>query len=207
MLHGDGKKGDPADRGLGDRGDNYLSVAERIVNDLSNLTNWRRISRAVKAVNRAATGLTLAVPEAGNIDVNFTVNGTALHFDVRQESEGFRRLWPFTSIDVRGAPPAACGAMTAAWWWNRESFQELFGNSDGPGVPAKSAPTVARRNSNADRPCCAQVATAVQIRSDQRWPVSPRVPCVTTRSRTTNRIACSAKLFVGSSPGVVMNRR
>ena len=51
----------------------------------------------------------------------------------------------------------------------------------------------------AERP----VAIAVQIRSHHRFPASLRVPCVTTRSRTTNRIAGSARLFVGSTPGVV----
>lgn len=77
---------------------------------------------------------------------------------------------------------------------------DLFGNSDGPGEPAEYAATVARRNSNADRPCCTRVAKAVQNRSDHRWLVSPRVPCITTRSRTTNQIACSAKLLVGAMP-------
>ena len=38
-------------------------------------------------------------------------------------------------------------------------------------------------------------------------PRSLRVPCVIRRSITTNRIACSARLFVGSTPGVVMNRK
>src|SRR5271157_5638523 len=58
-----------------------------------------------------------------------------------------------------------------------------------------------------DRPCCVQVAITVQIRSHQRFPVSLLVPCVINRSITTNRIACSARLFVGSTPGVVMNRK
>lgn len=47
----------------------------------------------------------------------------------------------------------------------------------------------------------------VQIRSHQRRPVSLRVPCVIRRSITTKRIACSARLFVGSMPGVVMKRK
>jgi RNA polymerase sigma factor (sigma-70 family) len=50
-------------------------------------------------------------------------------------------------------------------------------------------------------------AIAVQIRSHQRLPASLRVPCVIRRSITTNRIACSARLFVGSTPGVVRNRK
>src|SRR4051812_9180097 len=45
------------------------------------------------------------------------------------------------------------------------------------------------------------------MRSSQRCPVSLREPCVTLRSMTAKRIARSAKWFVGSMPGVVMNRR
>ena len=34
-----------------------------------------------------------------------------------------------------------------------------------------------------------------------------RLPWVTRRLMTTKRIACSARLLVGSTPGVVMNRK
>ena len=43
---------------------------------------------------------------------------------------------------------------------------------------------------------------AVQMRWHQRRPRSLRVPWVTWRSWTTKRMACSARLFVGSRPGV-----
>ena len=79
-------------------------------------------------------------------------------------------------------------------------------NSNGGSVPANHAATAASRYSNTDRPCCVQVAITVQIRSHQRFPTSLRVPCVIRRSITTNRIACSARLLVGSTPGVVTNR-
>lgn len=46
------------------------------------------------------------------------------------------------------------------------------------------------------------VAIAVEMRSHQRRPRSPRVRWVTSRSNITKRIACSPKLFVGSIPGV-----
>ena len=87
------------------------------------------------------------------------------------------------------------------------SLTQTPGNSIGGSVPANHAPTAASKYSNTDRPCCVHVAITVQIRSHQRFPFSLRVPCVIRRSITTNRIACSARLFVGSTPGVVMNRK
>ena len=82
------------------------------------------------------------------------------------------------------------------------SLTQTPGNSNGGSVPANHAPTAASKYSNTDRPCCVQVAITVQIRSHQRFPFSLLVPCVIRRSITTNRIACSARLFVGSTPGV-----
>ena len=87
------------------------------------------------------------------------------------------------------------------------SLTQTPGNSNGGSVPANHAATTASKYSNTDRPCWAQVAITVQIRSHQRFPFSLRVPCVIRRSITTNRIACSARLFVGSTPGVVINRK
>src|SRR5207247_3384728 len=54
VLQGQGKQNDPIDRGFGDRGDNYLAVAERIVSDISKLTSWKRIAQSVRAINRRA---------------------------------------------------------------------------------------------------------------------------------------------------------
>ena len=87
------------------------------------------------------------------------------------------------------------------------SFTQPSGNSIGGSVLANHVPTTASKYSNTDLPCCTQVAITVQIRSHQRFPLSLRVPCVINRSITTNRIACSARLLVGSTPGVVMNRK
>ena len=87
------------------------------------------------------------------------------------------------------------------------SLTQTPGNRNGGSVPANHAPTAASKYSNTDRPCCVQVAITVQIRSHQRFPFSLLVPCVIRRSITTNRIACSARLLVGSTPGVVMNRK
>ena len=90
---------------------------------------------------------------------------------------------------------------------NGPSLTQIPGNSIGGSVSANHDPTAASKYSNTDRPCCVHVAITVQIRSHQRFPFSLRVPCVIRRSITTNRIACSARLFVGSTPGVVMNRK
>src|SRR5256885_4213899 len=49
------------------------------------------------------------------------------------------------------------------------------------------APTAASRYSNTDRPCWVQLAITVQIRSHQRSPRSLLVPCVISRSITTDR--------------------
>src|ERR1700676_905636 len=87
------------------------------------------------------------------------------------------------------------------------SLTQTPDNSIGGSVPTNHARTAASKYSNTDRPCCVHVAITVQIRSHQRFPFSLRVPCVIRRSITTNRIACSAKLLVGSTPGVVMNRK
>ena len=50
------------------------------------------------------------------------------------------------------------------------------------------------------RPRWTQVANAVQMRSHQRRPASPRVPCVILRSMITGRNFCSMPLLVGSTP-------
>jgi predicted ATPase len=92
VLAGSGNKGHPIDHGFGDRGDNYLLVAERILSDLSKAKNWKRIAASVRAVNRAVASLTLNVPTPDRLDVGHQLNGRLLSMDVRQESEGFRRF-------------------------------------------------------------------------------------------------------------------
>ena len=87
--------------------------------------------------------------------------------------------------------------------------QELLLNAtkDGPATLWKCAVTDSCKKSKTDIPLWVQVAIVVQMRSSQRWPASLREPWVMRRSITTNRMACSAKLFVGSIPGIVTNRR
>jgi predicted ATPase len=92
VLQGAGKENNLAERGLVSHGDNYLVVADRMVNDLSQLTSWKKISRAIRAVNRAVVGLTLDMPKAERIDADILLNGNIFPLDIRQESEGFRRF-------------------------------------------------------------------------------------------------------------------
>ncbi len=91
ILTGQGNQGAPADRGLADRGENYLLVAERILSDLSKAHSWKRIARSMGAVNRTAKSLTLNAPKPDRLDIGYQLNGRLLTFDVRQESEGLRR--------------------------------------------------------------------------------------------------------------------
>lgn len=91
VLASQENRGYPADGGFADRGENYLLVADRILSDLSKARSWTRIAKSVRAVNRAVHSLTLNAPTPDRLDVGHQVNGRVLSFDVRQESEGFRR--------------------------------------------------------------------------------------------------------------------
>src|SRR5438046_1123872 len=78
--------------GFADRGENYLLVAEGILSDLSKSRSWKQIAKSMKAANRAVGSLTLNAPTPDRLDVGLQLNGRLLSFDVRQESEGFRRF-------------------------------------------------------------------------------------------------------------------
>jgi predicted ATPase len=79
------------DQGLLDNGANYLRIADGILSDLSKAPYWRQIAKNMRAVNRAASSLTLNAPNPDRLDVGYQFNGKYFTFDVRQESEGFRR--------------------------------------------------------------------------------------------------------------------
>src|ERR1022692_3836633 len=79
------------------------------------------------------------------------------------------------------------------------------GRNEGDASPLNQVSTASARNSYSERLCWVHVAITVQMRSLHCRPASLRVPWVMSRSMTTKRIACSAKLFVGSTPGVVTN--
>lgn len=83
--------GGATDTGLADNGSNYLVVAERILSDLTKALHWKRIAKSMRAVNRSVANLTLNVPKADRIDVALKAGERVLTFDVREESEGFRR--------------------------------------------------------------------------------------------------------------------
>ena len=83
--------GVPARFGLTDRGENYLLVADRIQSDLGKATNWKRVAKSMRAVNRAVVNLTLNAPQPDRLTVGLKFNGKTLPIEVTQESEGFRR--------------------------------------------------------------------------------------------------------------------
>lgn len=91
VLESSGVNNFPMDQGLVDKGDNYLHVADRILSDLRKSSDWKRIAKSIRAVNRNVANLTLNAPTPNRLDVGLQVNGRLLTFDVRQESEGFRR--------------------------------------------------------------------------------------------------------------------
>ena len=91
VLAGSGNEGRPADQGFADRGENYLLVADRILSDLHKAYSWQRMAKSMRAVNRTASKLTLNAPNPDRLDVGYQLNGKLVTFDVRQESEGFRR--------------------------------------------------------------------------------------------------------------------
>jgi predicted ATPase len=91
VLTGQGNQGKQPDLGLADVGDNYLLIAQRILSDLSRAHSWKRIAKSIRAVNRAASSLTLNAPNPDRLDIGYQLNGKVLVFDVRQESEGLRR--------------------------------------------------------------------------------------------------------------------
>jgi predicted ATPase len=91
VLMGPGNEVQPAEKGLADRGENYLLVADRILSDWSKAHSWRQIAKSVRAVNRAAESLTLNAPHPNRLDIGYEFNGRLLTFDVRQEAEGMRR--------------------------------------------------------------------------------------------------------------------
>jgi len=93
VLAGPGNQGHPTiDNGFADRGDNYLLVADRILSDLSKAQSWKRLAKGIRAVNRDVANLTLNAPTPDRLDVGLQSSSRLLSFDVRQESEGFRRF-------------------------------------------------------------------------------------------------------------------
>jgi len=93
VLAGSGSQGPlQVDNGLADRGDNYLLVADRILSDLSKAQSWKRLAKSLRAVNRNVANLTLNAPTPDRLDVSYQFGDRVVSFDVRQESEGFRRF-------------------------------------------------------------------------------------------------------------------
>lgn len=93
VLLGDGKKGHPIDNGFADHGDNYVFIADRILSDLVKAPHWKRIAKSMRSVNRTIRNLTPNVPTPDRIDVGLQLSQRTVTFDIRQESEGFRRFF------------------------------------------------------------------------------------------------------------------
>jgi hypothetical protein len=70
----------------------------------------------------------------------------------------------------------------------------------GAGAPRQAACIASAKNPNSSRPCWAQVARTLSIRSTKRQPSSLREPKLPFRHNTACRSARSAVLLVGSSP-------
>ncbi len=74
------------------------------------------------------------------------------------------------------------------------------GIKDGGGIRRSPASPTATRKSSNGRPCCRQVATAVNSRSAKRLPASLSEAKLPLRHSTTGRRARSDTLFVGVHP-------
>src|SRR3954467_15280461 len=68
---------------------------------------------------------------------------------------------------------------------------------------AWAAVQTAVREASRERSCCLQVAATDSSRSTKRLPAALWVPKLPLRQSTAGRIACSAALLVGSTPGTV----
>jgi hypothetical protein len=62
----------------------------------------------------------------------------------------------------------ACSGEYIRLGGQAECGQELLGTSDGPALPAQCAVIDATRKAKTERPCWLQLASVVQIRSNQR---------------------------------------
>jgi predicted ATPase len=91
VIAAESQPGFSASSDFSDNGSNYLAVANRILSDLTKAQHWKRIAKSLRAVNRRVANLTLNVPQADRIYVALKVGERLMTFDVREESEGFRR--------------------------------------------------------------------------------------------------------------------
>ena len=68
-----------------------LVVAGRIVDNISELNDWRDVGKSLKALSSRIASLDLVLPERDELRVGYQIGGGTHMVDVAEESEGFRR--------------------------------------------------------------------------------------------------------------------
>jgi predicted ATPase len=89
-----GQQGQPvnAQTGLRDNGDNFLQVAQAIVNNLQSFGRWKEVAAAMKTLNSRVNSVTLRMPDQNEIQIGLEFENKVLALSISQESEGFRRF-------------------------------------------------------------------------------------------------------------------
>jgi len=78
--------------GMNENATNILAVIKETVNNLSSLKNWQSIVLALRGLNQSVRTIEVSMPGRDRVLVSHGNNGKLLAFDVRDESEGFRRF-------------------------------------------------------------------------------------------------------------------
>ena len=104
--------------------------------------------------------------------------------DIRRRSAGVCRVWGGAE---RLAQLGTVGNRRDAPREDVKLLDDVSGTSDGGSLSRKYASTDRQRNSNTDRPCCVQVAMAVQMRSSHRCPASANARNVNWQFTTAGR--------------------
>ena len=104
--------------------------------------------------------------------------------DIPRRSVGVCCVWGGTE---RLARLGTVGNRRDAPRDDEKLLYDASGTSDGGSLSRKYASTDRQRNSNTDRPCCVQVAMAVQMRSSHRCPASANARNVNWQFTTAGR--------------------
>jgi len=78
--------------GMNDQATNVQATIKGIVNNLSSLKNWQDIVLALRSLNQSVRSIEVAMPNRDRVLVSHGYNGKLYSFDVKDESEGFRRF-------------------------------------------------------------------------------------------------------------------
>lgn len=77
--------------GYRDDGQNPLSVASALHDDILRLNDWSALTDTMSTLNPAVRSINLKMPERNQIQVGYQVGDKIMLMDVASESEGFRR--------------------------------------------------------------------------------------------------------------------